>query len=365
VDDFSIPIHIAEQHGLRRTAEAVRIGVPMTRGLLRSPYKVVATDSRNEPVPLQASPLAFWPDRSVKWLLIDTLVSINAGERLSLFLRPGWTRPTENPGDRTDLQIRTHADGVEVDTGRARFGIRNRHSGMFTSVAVGALEFLRKPGSSIQLTGADGKIYTPIAEQTFVEEQGPVRAVVVSAGAFHSKTGPSPLRFQSRVQFIVGSAAVSVEFQIRNVRAAHHPGGMWDLGDPGSWFFKDLSLAVYPAGTAQTLHWYSNVDSERELPNEPWFLYQDSSGGDAWDSPNHIDCDSRSTVSFRGFRVSTGTSDKTTIIAEGRRATPGLTVVSNNSWVSAGVSDFWQNFPKSLRWNGEPAHGRAQAAQRP
>jgi len=37
-------------------------------------------------------------------------------------------------------------------------------------------------------------------------------------------------------------------------------------------------------------------------------------------------------------------------LAEGNRATPGIRLTTASGWMAATVQDFWQNFPKALRW---------------
>jgi len=173
--------------------------------------------------------------------------------------------------------------------------------------------------------------------------------------------------------------------QVRNPQAALHPGGLWDLGDLGSFFFKDLSIQLQPAGSAQQLDWYAeapeDVHSPRPLAGEglgvmapistgyphtlvlspstggegehlpdEWTLYQDSSGGENWNSRNHIDCSGNLSVAFRGYRIERRQNGQSKKLAEGKRATPEIRLATASGWVAATVEDFWQNFPKALRW---------------
>jgi hypothetical protein len=47
-----------------------------------------------------------------------------------------------------------------------------------------------------------------------------------------------------------------VKFTLHNPKAAHHPGGLWDLGDPGSIYFSDLILHMcLQSHTALTSEW--------------------------------------------------------------------------------------------------------------
>ncbi|MCC7044021.1 MAG: hypothetical protein IT183_09165 [Acidobacteria bacterium] len=71
----------------------------------------------------------------------------------------------------------------------------------------------------------------------------------------------------------------------------------------------------------------------------PFELYQDSSGGEHWQSSNHINRDRQVPNSFRGYRM-TSAGDATS----GERATP---IVSSGA-VAVAVPAFWQNFPRAI-----------------
>lgn len=183
---FSIPLHLEERHGLRRASEAVRIGVPLPQGLLRESAEIAVTDSGGAPVPHQATPLAFWSDRSVKWLLVDALAALEPFERATLFLRP-QPAPRGDGGPR--LHVTARSGAIDVDTGVARFEIQEQHSGPFSSVTMGAVSLLQPLGSRIRLTDRDTNTYEPTIERLTIEEQGPVRAVVMSEGCFQGARG--------------------------------------------------------------------------------------------------------------------------------------------------------------------------------
>ena len=44
--------------------------------------------------------------------------------------------------------------------------------------------------------------------------------------------------------FFAGSATVRFDVTLRNPRRAEHPGGLWDLGDPGSVYVRDAALTL-------------------------------------------------------------------------------------------------------------------------
>jgi YetA-like protein len=348
LSDFTIPLHIEERSGLGRVAEPIRLGVPLPRGLVYQPSEIVVTDASGAVVPHQVVPLAFWADRSVKWLLVDAAAPVAPLGRTTLFVRPQSAPRGERPAAHSPLHVTERAGGVEVDTGRARFEILEKHPGPLAAVRVAGVDVLQHPATRLTLMDRDHGACEASVDRLVVEERGPFRATVVAEGRFHGKAGAAPLEFTSRSVFTAGSSAVIVDVRVRNPQAALHPGGLWDLGDRGSYFFKDLTLRLFPRGPVQTLRWYAEEPSaEREQPSGRWSLYQDSSGGERWDSLNHVDGDGKPTVSFRGYRVDVAPGAP---IEGGHRATPGVTAISPDAWAAATTNDFWQNFPKALRW---------------
>lgn len=339
-------IHLDERDGLARDAEAVRIGVPLPAGWISDPAEVIVTDAQGVPVPYQAAPLALWGDRSVRWLLVDALARASPEARTSLSLRLRAGMPNAEQRQVPTLRVVSNEDAIEIDTGPLRV-VLEKGRGLISTVHLGGVDALQQPGTRIRVLDAAGSSQDILVERLIIEEQGPLRACVVAEGGFRG--GVLPLRFRARAVFIAGSAAVRIELVVRNPRAARHPGGLWDLGDSGSCLIKDLTLCVYPAVSVHALRWYAeSPEQERENASEPWSIYQDSSGGEQWQSPNHIDARSQLTVRFRGYRVTSGTD---TVVQEGHRAAPVIAAIGPQTWVAAAIQGFWQNFPKSLRWH--------------
>ena len=146
------------------------------------------------------------------------------------------------------------------------------------------------------------------------------------------------------LQFHAGLGAVRVEVSCTNTRAARHPDGIWDLGDPGSVLIRDLSVTMRPAprGAASV-----TASLDRAQPMTPagdqFAVYQDSSGGANWQSPNHVNRDGRVPTAFRGYRA---TADGSEIA--GLRATPIASLNTGDSRITIAAPVFWEAFPKAL-----------------
>jgi hypothetical protein len=155
------------------------------------------------------------------------------------------------------------------------------------------------------------------------------------------------LQFTTTLDFYAGLSTVRVALRVRNPRRAQHPGGFWDLGDPGSLLIKDLSLTVALTGGEGITH----VSAE---PASPWTglpapiaIYQDSSGGENWQSTNHLNRDRRVPIRFRGYRLRSASGEES-----GLRATPIVSLRRHDAVMTAAVPHFWQNFPRALECDG-------------
>ena len=351
-----IPILVEETVGRDRHGELVRVGVPLPRGALTRGASVVLTDEDERSFPTQSRALTYWSDGSVKWLLIDAQVSARGAERRGFWLCS--TEAESNVDSASVARLRIQKDAsYTIDTGTAAFRV-GLNGSLIESVTIQGRELLDEAGARLSLTGCKGHPYRPVTTQVYLEEEGPLRTAVVLEGHFISvgEAHASSVRieFKARVIFCARQSVVRLEVQLHNPNAARHPGGLWDLDDRGTALFEDVSLSLKPTGRVADIRWYAedSRDFHVETPKELTF-YQDSSGGENWDSANHVDGAGEPTVTFRGYRVTYGEPDTMRLIAEGDRPTPALAAVTDRGLVAATVLDFWQNFPKALRWSEE------------
>lgn len=333
---------VRERHGIARRGEAIRTGVPLARGALQDVAQAALFDANDTPVPAQFRVLAKWPDRSIKWLLVDACVGSAAGVVQNLSIRRAASAGAGG------IEVRDSGDSLRIDTGRSVFELPRAGGPLLASVALGGTACLDARGVSLRASGARGSALNLRLTDTVIEERGAVRTTVARTGVLESG-GTEVARLRLRLVFQRDGASVRIECELWNPRAARHVGGLWDLGDAGSLHLQDLSLEVHPAQRPQRLEWQSGPGEWHEAGTSTWSLYQDSSGGERWNSPNHLDARGKLTVAFRGFRVQ---GEGGRMLAQGDRATPAVRLTGPAGALTASVEKFWQNFPKALRWDG-------------
>jgi hypothetical protein len=135
---------------------------------------------------------------------------------------------------------------------------------------------------------------------------------------------------------------------IHNPRRSRHLGGLWDLGDSGSIFFDDLSVVIGLRGSDRYQVRFTEAPGQpwRNVDGQKFEVYQDSSGGENWQSRNHVNRHGKVPCEFRGYRVQT-VNGRTT----GLRANPVVRVLAADVAVTAAIPEFWQQFPKAIETN--------------
>jgi hypothetical protein len=327
--------------GLRpcSACQPVTFGVPFPKGTLPTADALTLLDEAGNPLPLQTSALAHWSDGTVKWALLDSLLLAEHGSRLRLEIRPGVG--PDRPG-RSAVHVRQARDETVVDTGAAVFHVGHKTLQPLARVVLGGIDVLDTAASRVVLTDAADREETPPVAAVTVEAEGPVRATIRLEGAFRGKVRA---RFVARLWFFAGTGLVRVRLTVHNPRRARHRGGLWDLGDRGSMFFRDLSLELaLRSEAAPRTTWSAELgQTPGAASGVPLEIYQDSSGGANWRSTNHVNRHGKVPCSFRGYHVRIGDQEH-----HGLRASPLLVLAGDHGSVSVGFPDFWQQFPKAL-----------------
>ncbi len=333
------PLYI-DSNGDCLERQPVSVGVPVARGIVHDTAELLVLDAMDRPVPLQTSVLARWPDGSLKWVLLDfALPGVRQGSN-------PWTlakRPVGSGTASAGVVVTEDPHTVVVDTGVAAFCLGRGWFAPFTRVLLGSKDTLRS--AACVLTDARGRTRAPLVDQVVIEARGPVRATICFTGQF---TGRTPCRFTARLSFFAGTGLVRLELTIHNPQRAAHRGGLWDLGDPGSFYFRDLSLELEMDRVAPSeIRWADQQGQPYRTAHNGLEIYQDSSGGEQWNCKNHVNRYGHVPCSFRGYRVCADGHDE-----KGLRASPIVGMGCTGGHLSVAVPDFWQQFPKALEVEG-------------
>jgi hypothetical protein len=275
-------------------------------------------------------------------VLLDWQADVNGNAMYRVAILPD--RPT--PQSQTSaVRVHTEPEGFLLDTGPARFEIRRGDPFPFRSVSHEGTVAIDPGRTRFRVEDEAGRVHEPVIQDVTVEEPGPLRVSVHVSGQVGSAGSEALLELDARLHFFAGSSAVRFVLTLRNPRRAEHPGGMWDLGDPGSVYLRDAAMTfALPDGNGPALIRCSpELAALFEAFTPPLEVYQDSSGGENWKSSNHLNRNHEVPITFRGYRLRA-----TGVERRGLRATPAIELARGGRSIAVTMPHFWQNFPKAL-----------------
>lgn len=345
---MDIAFTIEERDGIDRIKEPVTVGIPFPKGFTNDFSKLYLFNDDNQAIPSQFQPLAYWVDQSIKWVLSDFQVNIQANKvsRYHICLQDSSPLKADYPV----ITTKRDQEAIIVNTGIAEFFLNTKSFLPFERVNINGIEVLERKKTRIVLRDKFGREFLPEIDTFSIETEGHLRTTFKIEGRVRLQRKHVFLHLISRISFFSGSGLVKIEYTVRNARRAKHPEGFWDLGDKGSIYFKDFSLDLAMAPDEDlTIEWNTKPSEPfSKTKNKKIEIYQDSSGGLNWDCVNHVNRFGQSANTFRGYRVSLGRE----VIKESNRASPTVYLNGKQKKISGVIKDFWQNFPKAIEAEG-------------
>lgn len=334
---------VSERYGTACVDRWCRFGAPIARGNAPHGVSFCITDEYAQALPAQFEVIAAWPDGSAKWVLVDCLVTLekNCSKLLSLQLA---TAESSAVSENADLVVAD--DTIEGSFGMLNFKASRGASSLLEQMLVTPGQNTIAARLNLVLIDASGNRRDCCVDRVTLVRDGPLRSTLEVSGGFAGGSSASELVFTARIDIVSNAAELHLDIDIWNPRAAIHPNNCWDLGDLGSVTFQSISLELLLPSDVSRVSWTEGRQAriqQLDLSDE-WTLQQVSSGGENWDSTNHIDSEGNLTVARRGYVVRHENQE----IGSGYRAEPVVEATVDGTHAAVSVVDFWQNFPTSI-----------------
>ncbi len=321
--------------GPRRT-EPLTFGVPLPRGRVHD-VATLTIDSGGAPLPTQARALDHWADGSVRWALIDTRAEVRS-EGAVLVVRDDLAAPpVTHP-----LTVTITARQASVTSGDTRIDLDLERGHPFVAVLDGDRPVIDAARAAVRILAADGQPMPVRFAAITAEVAGPLRVVLCVDGEASGATG-SRIDVRLRLTFLAGLPVMGLELALRNPQAAAHPGGFWELGDPGSIRLREVAVDVPLPGAAGAIFASLERGAPLQAAELPFTLTQHSSGGEHWASAVHVNSAGAVTLERRGYTTHAGRVE-----GAGLRATPLIAAEHDGGVVWVAAEHFWEVFPKAL-----------------
>lgn len=335
---------LVENAGLNRSNDFFKIGIPLPSGQFYDTNDFHIYSSKNQLLPSERTVTACWPDNSIKWCLLKFCTPLQAHENKHIYLRNIDIKPEQSDFDSLILE---DPEYITVNTQNCSYYFHKKTFN-FIDRATKNDALLFEKGYCRLLNNNNDILIASINEyryRTAVTEQKPLYSELIINGCFQNPVG-SDINFEAILNFNLDSDSIQYSITLHNPERASHPSGIWDLGDINSLLINDFSLGFCIVDDSETL-WKSEPTNEwSKLKGSKLNIYQESSGGQNWDSPNHKNKDDIIPMQIKGYICKF--EEK---IESGDRANPILKLATKNGPIKITIEKFWQNFPRSLTVN--------------
>jgi hypothetical protein len=195
-------------------AYPVTYGVSLAQGVLRIAERLAIELPNGERRALQTKVLETHFDGSIKWLLLDFSLPLEANQIGKVSL----VQSTEDSSASNAIRVEENDETIGVSTPRLVAAIHKKRFSLFHSYRVNGRE-LMPPGSDIVVENHSGKkFYASLAErlETRVLERGPLRTVIEVSGRHTAEDDATLLDFRLRVTFRADEPGVLLSYKFTN-----------------------------------------------------------------------------------------------------------------------------------------------------
>lgn len=365
----SVPLHWVG--GVPSLNQPVSFGVPFAKGEVYPKSKFKLTGTKNENLPVDVWPLAYWPDGSMKWCGVASVIP--SGIEGLVFGKQ--TEEEMNILDNSSISVIETPYDIQIHTGIISAYIPRKgefliDSLLYKGIKVGTEVHLICKTQSEPMLGNTSLItftnYQSILKSVKVERIGKVRALVKLEGMHRSLGGREWLPFIVRLYFYSGSdqvrmvhsfifdgdqdkdfiRAMGIQFGVPMREALYNRHVAFSCADGGVW-----SEAVQP------------LADHRVLNNDPSLQIRQIEGKRI---PNYENFDGKSRIlldnwaSWNTYRLSQLTADAFSIRKRANDNNPWIgTFLGSRSGgyafvgditggLGVGLHDFWQSYPSTI-----------------
>ena len=198
-------------------------GVPMPPGLCQKGQRVTLVGDDGKAVPVQSQATGWWPDGSVRWLLLDAIVPAHSANGEQFRAALSETDNTADVAATGRLAISEANHQVTIDTGPLHISLGSSPSTLLDSVRIGDSDSPALIDVRVRMTvkreSADAPVVA-ITEQTRIVQHGPISACVESSGSLMTDASLGsavPLgRFTFRLSAYTGLPVLRTSIRIYN-----------------------------------------------------------------------------------------------------------------------------------------------------
>lgn len=323
---LEVPFTVGNKPPTHHKNQLVSFSIPFAKSMVQSLEYLSVISENNHSIDADFSLISCWPDGSIKWVkcaFLNQISSINTQYTVVL--------SKELQSKTLTTSITQNKDHIEAKCKTHHFIINKQQLG-FDCI----------PWRIELTTEHEQPLQQKVTDITLPEQQKNYANDISISGCFTNELDELQVNFNAQITLFHHASVAKVSFTLTNPKPMIHHGGKWDLGNENSFIFKACQLNLSSHNSQIKL---SSGQSWQPLENQQT-LFQASSGGDNWQSNNHVNANNKNALLFKGFQL----TQETSVISSGLRAQPSITHIGEQPYTFY-LENFWQNFPKSIAKN--------------
>ena len=370
-----VPITLKNTANAPKKLEPIKVSVPFKNATLYSTDTLALLDDKQQCINKQIKVLAYWPDMSIKWLQIDFLFSSNAHSENIIYLSS--SAPNAEETGLLGIKVQETSQDITIETEASIFHLSKTSLGIFTAESNSDIQtqktYYASSENTLVLTDKQGLKYNPIIEKihfshTEQDAKALIKFTAYINGSFipqckpnkpESNKAQTTTQFEAEITFYLQSNLTKWRFTLHNPQAMESNNGKWDLGNNNSSFFQSFNTFIPCRNTTKLAYKIQDDLAPSSQDISPWqenieqlTIFQASSGGENWQSANHINHLGKTCLEFNGYEVSSQLEQTCSQNVIKGRATPTIYIEQSKENIASNLSvhidNFWQKFPKSI-----------------
>lgn len=335
---LEVPFSIGSKPAANNKNQLVSFSIPFSKSAVYSVDQLVVVDDEiNAELNADFLAISYWPDSSIKWLRCEFITPANKAPSLNYKIIVNTQNST--PAQKQTFNITEQAEQFTVNCQQHNFLVNKSQLG-----------FNCLPWHVELFDNNEQLLKQKITKINALDNNSKQFSQQISLTGNFSNNEEMLAEFDAKLTFLNFKSSVQVDFTLRNPKAMIHQGGKWDLGNENSLLFNACNL-VFEQPNANQQQAQIKLSSEQDwqaFNNQT--LFQASSGGEQWQSTNHVGADRKNNLAFQGYKI----FDNNNVELEtGLRAQPSVSWPADSTQETSKqfaitVQDFWQNFPKSI-----------------
>lgn len=378
---FPIQFDVGTQDNWQALAAPATVGIPFQRGLHTDASTLQLVEQGGTQVGAQFKVTSRWDDGSIRWLLVDFIADMSAANGIGSYeVDLGGSGSATG----TNLNVTDGATAITVATGLLEFTVSKTAFRLFESIRIDRDNDGQVDDECLDTGAMRGIVINDGTDQytmdrvtptsITVEEQGPIRVTIRAEGVHQNALGTDILNWVARITAWNDQPHIKVQYSFRNMdgdgvsTASHNDAAQqlravaeadsvyFDLPfdfqttDPsarlgGSGGLSHATGVMNSAEYAELLQNYTGTHDAADPENLQPAAYNSGTGEGSSDQLTNTWADQAHNL------ITYDVSGK--ISANGDGSAGWAQMAGSGLQVTAVVRDFWQQYPKSLRVQGD------------